>query len=299
MNKADKQYIDLLQLLLSNKATVKDDRTGTGTRAIFGHQMRFNLKNGFPLLTTKKVNFKAILYELLWFLSGDTNVKYLIDNNVNIWTANAKDYYTKSKGILKLSDEEYKSILNEDSLAGDCGKIYGFQWRDFNGEVDQIKNLINGLKENPDSRRHIVTAWNPSDLSDCALPPCHILFQCFSEKMENGKRRLSLQYYMRSNDIFLGCPFNIASYALLTHIIAKITDHEVGDLVATLGDAHIYMNHIDQAKQQIHIAKNGDLYKLPKLKIKGKLNSLDDLRVDKIELIGYKSHPSIYGKMSV
>ena len=219
-----KQYHNLLKHVLDNGSD-KDDRTGTGTRSVFGHQLRFDLKAGFPLLTTKKVHLKSIIYELLWFLKGETNIRYLKENGVSIWD--------------EWADEN-----------GELGPVYGHQWRSWptqdGGTIDQIANLINQIKSNPDSRRLIVTAWNPADVEKMALPPCHCLFQFYV-----SKGSLSCQLYQRSADIFLGVPFNIASYALLTMMIAKITDLEVGEFVHTFGDAHLYSNHFDQAREQL------------------------------------------------
>jgi thymidylate synthase len=219
-----KQYLDLLQKIL-DEGSHKNDRTGTGTLSYFGHQMRFNLQDGFPLVTTKKIHFPSVVHELLWFLKGDSNIRYLKDNNVSIWD--------------EWADEN-----------GELGRVYGVQWRSWQdsdgNEIDQIKNLIDSLKNNPDSRRHIVSAWNVGDLNKMKLPPCHALFQFYV--IDN---RLSCQLYQRSADVFLGVPFNIASYSLLTIIIAKTLDFELGDFIHTIGDAHLYVNHIEQAKLQL------------------------------------------------
>ncbi|MET1249645.1 thymidylate synthase [Sporolactobacillus sp. STCC-11] len=263
-----RQYLDLCQRVLS-EGHEKNDRTGTGTISVFGHQMRFNLQDGFPLMTTKKLHYKSIIYELLWFLKGDTNIKYLQQHGVRIWN--------------EWADKE-----------GNLGPVYGHQWRSWpgkNGEtVDQITNLINEIKMNPDSRRLIVTAWNPMDIPDMALPPCHCLFQFY---VNDG--RLSCQLYQRSADIFLGVPFNIASYALLTHMIAHVTGLKVGEFVHTLGDAHIYLNHLDQVKTQLE--RNPRT--LPKLVIKRSVSSIFDFDYDDFQFIDYDPYPAIKGKVSV
>ena len=262
------QYINLLNHVLEN-GIKKDDRTGTGTISVFGYQMRFNLEEGFPVLTTKKLHLRSIIHELLWFLSGDTNVKYLQDNKVKIWN--------------EWADEE-----------GNLGPIYGYQWRSWpdyqGGYIDQIKQVINSIKENPNSRRHIVSAWNVGQLDDMNLPPCHILFQFY---VADGK--LSLQLYQRSADIFLGVPFNIASYALLLKMIAQVTGLKEGDFVHTLGDAHIYLNHIEQAKLQ----RTRKPYELPEMKINPEITDIDKFSFNDFELINYKSHPHIKGEISV
>jgi thymidylate synthase len=265
---ADKQYLGLARYILEN-GVVKDDRTGTGTISIFGYQMRFDLSKGFPLLTTKRLHWKSIVYELLWFLRGDTNVRYLQDNGVRIWN--------------EWADEN-----------GDLGPIYGHQWRSWQGAdgqtVDQINQTIEQIKTNQDSRRLIVSAWNAAEIEKMALPPCHTLFQFY---VANGK--LSCQLYQRSADVFLGVPFNIASYALLTHMIAHVTALEVGEFVHTLGDAHIYLNHIEQIKEQL----KRDPRPLPKLKIKRQVQNIDDFTFDDFEIVGYDPHPHIPGKVAI
>lgn len=263
-----KQYLDLLDHVITN-GTKKEDRTGTGTISSFGYQMRFNLQEGFPLLTTKKLHLKSIIYELLWFLNGDTNIKYLNDHKVRIWD--------------EWADEK-----------GDLGNIYGYQWRSWpapNGEsVDQISQIIDSIKNNPDSRRHIVSAWNVADIKNMALPPCHILFQFY---VADGK--LSCQLYQRSADIFLGVPFNIASYAILLKMVAQATGLEAHEFVHTLGDAHIYSNHIDQVKLQL----TREPKVLPNLKMNPEKKDIFSFDFDDFELTNYDPHPHIKGAISV
>ncbi|WJQ80207.1 thymidylate synthase [Brevibacillus brevis] len=263
-----KQYLDLCQRILDEGVT-KEDRTGTGTTSVFGHQMRFDLSEGFPMVTTKKLHMKSIIHELLWFLSGDTNVRYLQENGVRIWN--------------EWADEN-----------GDLGPVYGSQWRSFTGRdgktVDQIQWVIDEIKRNPDSRRLIVSAWNPAELDKMALPPCHLLFQFY---VANGK--LSCQLYQRSGDTFLGVPFNIASYALLTHMVAHVTGLEVGDFVHTIGDAHLYLNHIEQVKLQLTRQPKP----LPKLVLNPDVTSIFDFKYEDIEIVGYESHPHIKGEVAV
>ena len=259
-----RQYLELLEKV-SQEGNQKGDRTGTGTISIFGHQMRFDLSEGFPVLTTKKLHLKSIIHELLWFLNGDTNVKYLQDNGVRIWN--------------EWADEK-----------GDLGHVYGYQWRSWpkaNGEhIDQISQLINDIKTNPNSRRLIVSAWNVADIENMALPPCHALFQFY---VANGK--LSCQLYQRSADIFLGVPFNIASYALLTMMIAQVCDLEPGDFVHTLGDAHIYNNHLEQVDLQLTRKPK----KLPQLKMNPNVKSIFDFKYEDFSLENYEADPSIKG----
>ena len=263
-----RQYIELLEKV-TQEGNQKGDRTGTGTISIFGHQMRFDLSEGFPVLTTKKLHLKSIIHELLWFLNGDTNVKYLQDNGVKIWN----DW----------ADEN-----------GDLGHVYGYQWRSWpkaNGEhVDQISQLVNDIKNNPNSRRLIVSAWNVADIENMALPPCHALFQFY---VADGK--LSCQLYQRSADIFLGVPFNIASYALLTMMMAQVCGLEVGDFVHTLGDAHIYNNHLEQVDLQLTRKPK----KLPKMKINPDVKSIFDFKIDDFKLENYESDSHIKGAISV
>lgn len=263
-----KQYKELLERVL-NEGAFKEDRTGTGTKSVFGHQMRFNLEDGFPMITTKKLHLKSIVYELLWFLKGDTNVKYLQDHGVRIWN--------------EWADAD-----------GDLGHIYGYQWRswpDYNGgHIDQISEVVETIKNNPDSRRIIVSAWNVADLNNMNLPPCHAFFQFY---VADGK--LSLQLYQRSADIFLGVPFNIASYALLLMMMAQVTGLKPGEFVHTLGDAHIYMNHMDQVKEQL----SREPRTLPTMKINPEVKSIFDFEFEDFTLEGYDPHPHIKGIVAV
>jgi len=263
-----KQYLNLLERVLE-EGNNKSDRTGTGTKSVFGHQMRFDLSKGFPVTTTKKLHLKSIIHELLWFLKGDTNVKYLQENKVRIWN--------------EWADEN-----------GNLGPIYGYQWRSWPGangkHIDQISQIIESIKNNPNSRRHIVNAWNVSEIENMALPPCHILFQFY---VADGK--LSCQLYQRSADIFLGVPFNIASYALLTMMVAQVTGLEAGDFVHTLGDAHIYNNHMDQVKLQL----SRDTKALPTMKINPEVKNIFDFKFEDFELINYDAHPTIKGAIAV
>ena len=263
-----KQYLDLIQRVL-DEGIQKEDRTGTGTLSVFGHQMRFNLEEGFPLLTTKKLHLKSIIHELLWFLRGDTNVKYLQEHGVSIWN--------------EWADE-----------CGDLGPIYGRQWRawtDYSeGYIDQISDAIEMIKHDPDSRRIIVSAWNVADLKDMALPPCHAFFQFY---VANGK--LSLQLYQRSADIFLGVPFNIASYALLLQMTAQVTGLKSGEFIHTLGDAHIYLNHIDQVKLQL----SREPRPLPQMVLNPDVKNIFDFKYEDFQLIDYDPHPHIKGEVAV
>ena len=298
------QYLDLLKEIKSN-GTKKDDRTGTGTISIFGHQMRFDLKEGFPLVTTKKVNFNAILHELLWFIKGDTNIEYLVKNNVNIWNEwpfqSWLEKTSQSESLIMHSAEwkekltEFIELIKTDSTFsakyGDLGPVYGKQWRDFEG-IDQLNQVVEDLKNNPNSRRHIVSAWNPKEIPimiKSGLPPCHTLFQFY---VSDGK--LSCQLYQRSADVFLGVPYNIASYALLTYMMASVTNLEVGEFVHSLGDTHIYLNHIDQVEEQLLRQPNI----LPKIKINKKANLFDYVFED-FELQDYKSHAFISAPIAV
>ncbi len=272
------QYLDLLKHI-KERGTAKNDRTGTGTKSVFGYQMRFDLNEGFPLLTTKKIHFKSVVYELLWFLKGDTNIKYLTDNGIRIWNEWADD-------------------------KGDLGPIYGKQWRNWNNEgIDQIKLAIDTLKKNPDSRRVLISAWNPSVLPDsklnftenvannkAALPPCHAFFQFY---VSNDK--LSCQLYQRSADVFLGVPFNIASYALLTMMIANVCNYKLGEFIHTFGDVHIYLNHMDQINEQLTRKPKP----LPKITINSEVTNIFDYKYSDFNLIGYDPHPLIKGKVAV
>jgi thymidylate synthase len=273
-----KQYLDLVNHVLKS-GNEKSDRTGTGTKSVFGYQMRFDLSEGFPMVTTKKLHLKSIVYELLWFLKGDTNIKYLNENGVKIW-----DEWADSNG--------------------DLGPVYGFQWRNWNNNgIDQIVDVIEALKSNPNSRRMLVTAWNPGVLPNtdksfeenvangkAALPPCHAFFQFY---VHNNK--LSCQLYQRSADIFLGVPFNIASYALLTEMIAHVCGYESGDFIHTFGDAHIYNNHIDQ----LNLQSSREIRKLPILKIKRKVTDIFDFKFEDFEILNYNPHPHIKGKVAI
>jgi len=273
-----KQYLDLVKEVLEN-GNQKGDRTGTGTKSIFGHQLRFDLSKGFPMITTKKLHLKSIIHELLWFINGDTNISYLNKNGVKIWNEWA----------------------NKD---GDLGPVYGYQWRNWNGdEIDQIKELISTLKNNPNSRRMLVSAWNPSVLPDtsktfeenvasgkAALPPCHAFFQFY---VNNGK--LSCQLYQRSADVFLGVPFNIASYALFTMMVAQVCGYQAGDFIHTFGDAHLYNNHIDQVKLQL----SRDTRPLPKMEINPEIKSIFDFKFEDFKLVDYDPHPHIKGAVAI
>lgn len=263
-----RQYLDLMRHVLEN-GTVKEDRTGTGTISVFGYQARYNLADGFPMVTTKKLHLRSIIHELLWFLQGDTNIKYLKENGVRIWD--------------EWADEE-----------GNLGPVYGYQWRSWptadGRHIDQITNLIDQIKRNPDSRRLIVSAWNVGDVENMALPPCHMMVQFY---VADGK--LSCQLYQRSADIFLGVPFNIASYALLMMMVAQVCDLEVGEFIHTMGDAHLYSNHIEQTKLQL----SREPHKLPTMKINPDVKSIFDFKFEDFELVDYESHPHIKGEVAV
>lgn len=287
-----KQYLDLIRKVL-NEGTKKEDRTGTGTISYFGYQMRFNLEDGFPLVTTKKVHLKSIIHELLWFIHGDTNIKYLVDNGVSIWNDWPYKKYTESPEFSGESMEEFvEKIKNDDEFAkkwGDLGPVYGKQWRNFEG-VDQLKNIIDEIKKNPDSRRLIVSSWNPKEVPNMALPPCHSLYQFY---VIDGK--LSLQLYQRSGDIFLGIPFNIASYALLLMMVAKVTGLKPGTFVHTIGDAHIYLNHIEQVNLQL----SREPFPLPKMIIHRDTDNIEDFKYEDFELVDYQCHGRIKGAVAV
>jgi thymidylate synthase len=267
------QYLDLLQRILDD-GVVKGDRTGTGTRSLFGHQMRFDLSEGFPLVTTKKVHTRSVFAELLWFLRGDTNVKWLQDRGVTIWD--------------EWADAD-----------GDLGPVYGYQWRSWptpdGGHVDQIAQVVEAIRSDPDSRRHLVSAWNVADIPQMALAPCHALFQFYVAPSDSGPGRLSCQLYQRSADVFLGVPFNIASYALLTHMVAQVTGLEVGEFVHTLGDAHLYSNHLEQARLQL----TREPRPLPVLRLDSSVTRLDAFDLEHIRLEGYDPHPAISAPIAV
>ena len=297
-----KQYLDLLARI-KNEGVVKTDRTGTGTKSVFGHQMRFDLSQGFPLLTTKKVFLKGIIHELLWFLNGDTNIKYLVDNGVHIWDNDAYRHYNElciKEGVLPVSMEEFLRAAQEgiDSPIegykfGDLNHVYGYQWRSWprpNGEtIDQIQQAVDLIKKSPDSRRIIVSAWNVADVEKMALPPCHTLFQFY---VADGK--LSCMLYQRSADTFLGVPFNIASYALLTMMMAQVCGLEAGEFVHTLGDTHLYLNHFEQVDEQLSRTPRA----LPKMHINPDVKSIFDFKYEDFELEGYDPYPVIKAPMS-
>ncbi len=286
------QYLDLIRTVLE-KGTEKTDRTGTGTISYFGYQMRFDLSEGFPLVTTKKVHLKSIIYELLWFIKGDTNIKYLVDHNVSIWNDWPYKSFKESNEFNGESMDEFKELIkNDNEFAkkwGNLGPVYGKQWRNFNG-VDQLMGIIEEIKNNPDSRRLIVSSWNPKEVPFMALPPCHSLYQFY---VADGK--LSLQLYQRSGDIFLGIPFNIASYSLLLMMVAKVTGLKPGVFVHTIGDAHIYKNHLDQVKTQLE----REPYPLPEMLIKKDTTNIEDFEYEDFELINYKCHSKIKGEVAV
>ncbi|MFU8792828.1 MAG: thymidylate synthase [Acholeplasmataceae bacterium] len=287
-----KQYLALCQHVM-NAGTYKDDRTHTGTKSVFGYQMRFDLNEGFPLLTTKKVHLKSIIYELLWFIKGDTNIKYLVDHGVRIWNEWPYQIYQKSTDYQGESMDQFvEKIKSDEAFAkkyGDLGPVYGAQWRNFNG-VDQISAILKDLKENPNSRRMILSAWDPSKIHDMALPPCHTLIQFYV-----SNNRLSLQLYQRSADIFLGVPFNIASYSLLLMMVAQVTGYQVGEFIHTLGDAHIYQNHFEQISLQLTRTPKV----LPVMKINPEVTSLFDFKYEDFKLEGYDPHPPIKGVVAV
>lgn len=318
MSRSEQQYLDLLRLVL-DKGTKKQDRTGTGTLSVFGHQMRFDLKDGFPLLTTKRVAFRLIVSELLWFIKGDTNIRYLLQHNNHIWDEWAFKRWVESPdytgpdmtdfGLRSQRDEAFrtvyeeqmaifvKRVLEDEAFAaryGELGDVYGKQWRHWRttrgDTIDQLRQVIDDIKRNPDSRRHIVTAWNPEDVPTMALPPCHTLFQFY---VADG--RLSCQLYQRSADIFLGVPFNIASYALLTHMVARECGLGVGEFVHTLGDAHLYLNHVEQAELQL----SREMRPLPTLRLAEGVADIFSYEPDDIRLEGYDPHGTIKAPIAV
>ena len=296
------QYLDLLRRI-KDEGVVKGDRTGTGTRSVFGHQMRFNLADGFPLLTTKKVFLKGVIHELLWFLSGDTNIKYLVDNGVHIWDNDAYRYYNElciRHGVLPVTMEAFLEASQQQIASpiegytfGDLNHIYGYQWRSWpkpdGSHIDQIRQVIDTIKHNPNSRRMIVSAWNVAEVEDMALPPCHVLFQFY---VAEGK--LSCQLYQRSADTFLGVPFNIASYALLTMMIARECGLEAGEFIHTLGDTHLYLNHFEQVEEQL----SREPRQLPRMVLNPDVKSVFDFCYEDFTLEGYDPHPAIKAPMS-
>ena len=295
-----KQYLDLLNRIC-REGVVRGDRTGTGTKGIFGHQMRFDLSEGFPLVTTKRLFLKGVIYELLWFLKGDTNIKYLVDNGVHIWDSDAFRYYNElcvRYGVLPVDKDTFLAATGVESPIegyrfGDLNNVYGYQWRSWptrdGGAIDQIRKVIETIKTNPTSRRMIVSAWNVADVDSMALPPCHTMFQFF---VAEGK--LSCMLYQRSGDTFLGVPFNIASYALLTMMIAKECGLEAGEFIHTLGDAHLYLNHLEQAEEQL----SREPRKLPTMHLNPAVESIFDYKYEDFTLEGYDPHPAIKAPLS-
>lgn len=297
-----KQYLDLLRRIM-DEGTVKGDRTGTGTKSVFGHQMRFDLEEGFPLLTTKKVFLKGVIHELLWFLAGDTNIKYLLDNGVHIWDNDAFRYYNElcvRHGVLPVDRDTFLRAAQEEGVSpidgyrfGDLNRVYGCQWRSWplpdGGVKDQIAEAVESIRRNPDSRRILVSAWNVADVDEMALPPCHVLFQFYV-----AEGRLSCQLYQRSADTFLGVPFNIASYALLTQMTAQVCGLRPGEFIHTLGDTHLYLNHMEQAAEQLSRAPRP----LPRMRLNSEVKSLFDFRYEDFTLEGYDPWPAIKAPMS-
>lgn len=291
-----KQYLDLCKYILENGED-RADRTGTGTRSVFGYQTRYNLLDGFPLLTTKKMFIRPIAEELLWFIKGDTNIKYLVDRNVKIWNEWPYEDFKKSEDFQNETLEEFvEKIKTDDEFAkkhGNLGPVYGAQWRDFNYEgVDQLSKLVDSLKNNPFSRRHIICAWNPAQVDNMALPPCHAFLQFY---VSADRKYLSCQLYQRSADVFLGVPFNIASYALMTSMLAQVCGYEAKEFVHTIGDAHIYKDHFEVVKTQL------DREPLPKCKLtlNPDVKSIFDFTIDDIKIEDYQSHGKLVGKVSV
>lgn len=295
-----KQYLDLLRRI-KTEGVVKDDRTGTGTKSVFGHQMRFDLSEGFPLLTTKKVFLKGVIHELLWFLKGDTNIEYLVQNGVHIWDNDAYRYYNElcgRHGVPPVDRETFLAAAGRESPIegyrfGDLNHVYGYQWRSWpqpqGGAIDQIAQAVETIRRSPDSRRILVSAWNVAEVDAMALPPCHVLFQFYV-----AEGRLSCQLYQRSADTFLGVPFNIASYALLTRMMAQVTGLEPGEFVHTLGDAHLYLNHLEQVAEQLAREPR----QLPRMRLNPDVKSLFDFRFEDFMLDGYDPWPAIKAPMS-
>ena len=315
MTKTDREYLDLLKEIL-DKGVEKETRAGK-TKSLFGRQLHFDLKEGFPLLTTKKVFTKGIIHELLWFLSGSTNIKYLVDNNVHIWDDDAYRFYRElflvgGKEEYCMSKEEFLNAVKKKKTyafktakegvlryykAGDLGDVYGKQWRDFNrAGVDQIQNIIDTLKTNPNDRRMLCVAFNPAAVKDSALPPCHVMFQFYTRDLDNGKKGLSCMFTMRSNDMFLGHPFNIASYALLTYMIAKLVNMVPDELIASLGDCHIYEEHFNAVKEQL-TRSGSDV--VPKLVINGEQKTIEDFKYEDFQIIDYNPDPPIKAPLLV
>lgn len=291
-----KQYLDMCRYILEHGED-RPDRTGTGARSVFGYQTRYDLREGFPLLTTKKMYLRPIAEELLWFIKGDTNIKYLVDRNVKIWNEWPYEDFKKSEDFNGETLEEFvEKIKNDDEFAkkhGNLGPVYGAQWRNFNNEgTDQLMKLIDSLKNNPFSRRHIISAWNPSQVDEMALPPCHTLMQFY---VSSDQKYLSCQLYQRSADTFLGVPFNIASYALLTCMLAQVCGYEPKEFIHTIGDAHIYKDHFDVVKTQIE----REPLPLPHLVLNKDIDNLFDFKIEDIKLEGYQSHGPLKGKVSV
>lgn len=295
-----KQYLDLLRRI-TTEGVVRGDRTGTGTKGVFGHQMRFDLREGFPLLTTKRVFLKGVIHELLWFLRGDTNIRYLVENSVHIWDNDAYRYYTERcshAGIAPLDREAFLAAAGESSPIegyryGDLNHVYGYQWRSWplpdGGAIDQIAQAVDTIRRNPESRRILVSAWNVAEVGQMALPPCHVLFQFFV-----AEGRLSCMLYQRSADTFLGVPFNIASYALLTQMMAQVCGLEPGEFIHTLGDTHLYLNHLDQAAEQLSRTPRP----LPRMRLNSAVKSIFDFRYEDFTLEGYDPWPAIKAPMS-
>ena len=295
-----KQYQELLRKIC-REGVIRGDRTGTGTKGIFGYQMRFDLREGFPLVTTKRLFLKGVIYELLWFLRGDTNIKYLVDNGVHIWDSDAYRYYMElcvRHGVLPVDRDTFLAAAGVESPIegyrfGDLNNVYGYQWRSWptgdGGAIDQIKKVVDTIKTNPNSRRMIVSAWNVADVDNMALPPCHTMFQFFV-----AEGRLSCQLYQRSGDTFLGVPFNIASYALLTMMIAKECGLEAGEFIHTLGDAHLYLNHLEQAEEQL----SREPRPLPTMHLNPDVKSIFDYKYEDFTLEGYDPHPAIKAPLS-